>query len=62
MSSNGDYGRKKLRRAIEHANIDKSVENFVRVLLNLSYRSQEVEDPNYDKRQLPPEESSATAQ
>ena len=67
MSSAGDYGRKKLRecegvvdstlylvkRAIEKANIDnKSVENCVCVLRNLSYRAQEVEDPNYDKRQL----------
>ena len=68
MSSAGDYGRKKLRecdglvdaliylvrKAIEKANIDnKSVENCVCVLRNLSYRAQEVDDPNYDKRQLP---------
>ncbi len=66
VSSAGDYGRKRLReceglvdalvflvrRAIEKGNIDnKSVENCVCVLRNLSYRAQEVEDPNYDKRQ-----------
>ena len=69
MSSAGDYGRKKLResdgvvdsmlylvkKAIEKANIDnKSVENCVCVLRNLSYRAQEVEDPHYDKRQVVP--------
>jgi hypothetical protein len=73
VSSAGDYGRKKLREcdglvdallylvrnAIERANIDnKSVENAVCVLRNLSYRAQEVEDPNYDKRQLPAGEIS----
>ena len=67
MSSAGDYARKKLREsdglvdsliylvrsAIERANIDnKSVENAVCVLRNLSYRAQEIEDPNYDKRQV----------
>ncbi len=67
ISSAGDYGRKKLRecdglveavlylvkKAIEKAYIDnKSVENCVCVLRNLSYRSQEVDDPNYDKKQL----------
>merc|ERR1719158_869995 len=77
VSSAGDYGRKKLREceglvdsliylvrsAIERANIDnKSVENAVCVLRNLSYRAQEVEDPNYDKRQLPLAESRAAAQ
>lgn len=76
VSSLGDYGRKKLReceglvdsllylvrRAIEKANIDnKSVENCVCVLRNLSYRAQEVEDPNYDKKQLPSGESRAGA-
>jgi len=78
VSSAGDYGRKKLREceglvdsllylvrsAIERANIDnKSVENAVCVLRNLSYRAQEVEDPNYDKRQpgLPPGETRAAA-
>jgi len=76
VSSAGDYGRKKLREceglvdsliylvrsAIERANIDnKSVENAVCVLRNLSYRAQEIEDPNYDKRQLPVGESRAAA-
>lgn len=64
MSSAGDYGRRKLRecpglvdsllhlikRAIEKSNIDnKTVENCVCAMRNLSYRAQEVEDPNYDK-------------
>ena len=76
VSSAGDYGRKKLRecdglvdaliylvrKAIEKANIDnKSVENSVCILRNLSYRAQEVDDPNYDKRQLPIGESRAGA-
>ena len=76
ISSAGDYGRKKLRecdglvdsvgylvkKAIEKANIDnKSVENCVCVLRNLSYRAQEVEDPNYDKKQLPAAETRAGA-
>jgi hypothetical protein len=76
ISSAGDYGRKKLReceglvdslvylvkKAIEKANIDnKSVENCVCVLRNLSYRAQEVEDPNYDKKQLPVAETRAGA-
>lgn len=76
VSSAGDYARKKLREsdglvdsllylvrsAIERANIDnKSVENAVCVLRNLSYRAQEIEDPNYDKRQLPPADSRAAA-
>ena len=76
ISSAGDYGRKKLRecdglvdslvylvkKAIEKANIDnKSVENCVCVLRNLSYRAQEVEDPNYDKKQLPTTETRAGA-
>jgi len=76
VSSAGDYGRKKLRecdgivdsliylvrKAIEKANIDnKSVENCVCVLRNLSYRAQEVEDPHYDKRHLPAGESRAGA-
>ena len=39
-----------VKKAIEKANIDnKSVENCVCVLRNLSYRAQEVDDPNYDK-------------
>ena len=76
VSSAGDYGRKKLREceglvdaliylvrnAIERANIDnKSVENAVCVLRNLSYRAQEIEDPNYDKRQIPVGETRASA-
>ena len=59
VSSAGDYARKKLREsdglvdsllylvrsAIKRANIDnKSVENVVCVLMNLSYRAQEIED------------------
>ena len=51
-----------VRSAIERANIDnKSVENGVCVLRNLSYRAQEIEDPNYDKRQLPVGETRAAA-
>ena len=42
-----------MKKAIEKAYIDnKSVENCVCVLRNLSYRSQEIEDPNYDKKQI----------
>ena len=52
-----------MKKAIEKANIDnKSVENCVCVLRNLSYRAQEVEDPNYDKKAvLPLGESRAGA-
>ena len=51
-----------VRNAIERANIDnKSVENAVCVLRNLSFRAQEIEDPNYDKRQIPIGESRAAA-
>jgi catenin delta-2 len=68
VSSAGEYARKKLREneglvdsllyvvksAIDKANIgNKSVENCVCILRNLSYRCQEVEDPNYDKHPLP---------
>ncbi|XP_026817934.1 catenin delta-2 isoform X2 [Rhopalosiphum maidis] len=68
ISSAGEYARKKLREcehlidsllyvistAIEKSNIgNKSVENCVCILRNLSYRCQEVEDPNYDKHPLP---------
>lgn len=68
VSSAGEYARKKLREcdglvdallsvvrcAIEKSNIgSKSVENCVCILRNLSYRCQEVEDPNYDKNPLP---------
>lgn len=68
VSSAGEYARKKLREcaglvdsllfvvrcAIEKSNIgNKIVENCVCILRNLSYRCQEVEDPNYDKNPLP---------
>ncbi|XP_073994182.1 adherens junction protein p120 isoform X1 [Rhodnius prolixus] len=68
VSSAGEYARKRLREceglvdsmlyvvrlAIEKSNIgNKSVENCVCILRNLSYRCQEVEDPNYDKNPLP---------
>ncbi|KAK7085034.1 Plakophilin-4 [Halocaridina rubra] len=75
VSSAGEYARTKLRQcnglvdslltviksAIAGASHDnKSVENCVCILRNLSYRCQEVEDPNYDKNQ-PPTQSRATA-
>ena len=51
-----------VKKAIEKANIDnKSVENCVCVLRNLSYRAQEVDDPNYDKKHIPLGESRAGA-
>ncbi|KFB43184.1 hypothetical protein ZHAS_00010959 [Anopheles sinensis] len=68
VSSAGEYARKKLREceglvdsllyviriAIEKSNIgNKIVENCVCILRNLSYRCQEVEDPNYDKNPIP---------
>lgn len=68
ISSAGEYARRKLREcehlidsllyvistAIEKSNIgNKSVENCVCILRNLSYRCQEFEDPNYDKHPLP---------
>lgn len=64
VSSAGEYARTKLREcknlvecllfvvktSIEKNNIgNKIVENCVCILRNLSYRCQEVEDPNYDK-------------
>ncbi|CAG0893539.1 unnamed protein product [Darwinula stevensoni] len=67
-SSAGEFARKQLREceglvdsllyvvksAIGKSNIDnKSVENCVCVLRNLSYRCQEVEDPNYDRNPPP---------
>lgn len=77
VSSAGEYARTKLRAtdglidallyvvktAIEKSNIgNKVVENCVCILRNLSYRCQEVEDPNYDKHPLPvPTRSTATA-
>lgn len=68
MSSAGEFARKKLRdceglvdsllyvvkNAIDKSNIgNKSVENCVCVLRNLSYRCQEVDDSNYDKQPFP---------
>uniref|UniRef100_T1GIX4 Armadillo segment polarity protein n=1 Tax=Megaselia scalaris TaxID=36166 RepID=T1GIX4_MEGSC len=68
VSSAGEYARTKLREcdglvdcllyvvraAIEKSNIgNKIVENAVCILRNLSYRCQEVEDPNYDKHPIP---------
>ena len=51
-----------MKKAIEKAYIDnKSVENCVCVLRNLSYRSQEIEDPNYDKKQMVVGETRAGA-
>lgn len=64
VSSAGEYARKKLREcdglvdavlhlvqaAIGKSDVDnKSVENCVCILRNLSYRCQEVDDPDYDK-------------
>jgi catenin delta-2 len=76
VSSAGEYARSKLRDAeglidallyvvkiaIEKTNIgNKIVENCVCILRNLSYRCQEIEDPNYDKQPLPqPTRSTAT--
>ena len=43
-----------VKNAIEKSNIgNKSVENCVCILRNLSYRCQEVEDSNYDKHPFP---------
>ncbi|KAJ8983516.1 hypothetical protein NQ317_012007 [Molorchus minor] len=68
VSSAGEYARKKLREceglvdallfvvrcAIDKSNIgNKIVENCVCILRNLSYRCQEVDDPNYDKNPVP---------
>ncbi|XP_036143037.1 catenin delta-2 isoform X1 [Monomorium pharaonis] len=67
VSSAGEYARKSLRECeglvdallyvmrsgIEKSNIcNKIVENCVCILRNLSYRCQEVEDPNYDKHPI----------
>ena len=74
MSSDGDYARKKLREceglvesivhivraAIGKSDMDnKSVENCVCVLRNLSYACQEVEDPNYLKKRAQPRSQGA---
>ena len=76
VSSAGEYARTKLREAeglidallyvvkiaIEKSNIgNKVVENCVCILRNLSYRCQEVEDPNYDKHPLPTMPTRSTA-
>ncbi|GFS82697.1 catenin delta-2 [Nephila pilipes] len=76
ISSAGEYARKKLRAcegliesmvylvraAIGKNDMDnKSVENCVCVLRNLSYRCQEVEDPDYDKHLFPAVQSRASA-
>lgn len=76
VSSAGEYARTKLRdcpglvdsllyvvrAAIEKSNIgNKIVENCVCILRNLSYRCQEVEDPNYDKHPLPTQSRTANA-
>ena len=43
-----------LKSAVNSQDIDnKSIENVVCVLRNLSYRCQEVEDPDYDKKKPP---------
>lgn len=75
VSSAGEYARTKLREcpglvdsllyvvraAIEKSNIgNKIVENCVCILRNLSYRCQEVEDPNYDKHPLPTQSRSSS--
>lgn len=76
VSSAGEYARTKLRdceglvdallyvvrSAIEKSNIgNKIVENCVCILRNLSYRCQEVDDPNYDKHPLPLAASTTVA-
>ena len=68
ISSAGEYARTKLRHCpglVEslfcvirlaitgNSHDNKSVENCVCILRNLSYRCQEVEDPTYDKHQMP---------
>lgn len=76
VSSAGEYARMKLREAeglidallyviklaIEKTNIgNKIVENCVCILRNLSYRCQEVEDPNYDKQPIPQQPTRSAA-
>lgn len=40
-----------LKTAVHNQDLDnKSIENVICVLRNLSFRCQEVEDPDYDKR------------
>ncbi|UYV69414.1 PKP4, partial [Cordylochernes scorpioides] len=75
VSSAGEYARKRLREceglvesvlhlvhcAVGKNDMDnKGVENCVCILRNLSYRCQEVEDPDYDKS-LPPNPTRASA-
>ncbi|KAH8036321.1 hypothetical protein HPB51_024887 [Rhipicephalus microplus] len=75
LSSAGEYARRKLREceglcdallhlmrtAVRKNDMDnKSVENCVCTLRNLSYRLQEVEDPEYDKHAPAPTPSRAT--
>lgn len=51
-----------VRAAVGKNDMDnKSVENCVCVLRNLSFRCQEVEDPDYDKHMFPPVQSRASA-
>ncbi|KAL0267709.1 UNVERIFIED_CONTAM: hypothetical protein PYX00_009901 [Menopon gallinae] len=77
VSSAGEYARRKLREceglvdsllyvmrcAIEKSNIgNKSMENCVCILRNLSYRCQEVEDENYDKQPFPTQPTKQSVQ
>jgi hypothetical protein len=51
-----------IKIAIEKTNIgNKIVENCVCILRNLSYRCQEVEDPNYDKQPIPQQQPTRSA-
>lgn len=76
VSSAGEYARRKLREceglvdallhlvraAIGKNDMDnKSVENCICILRNLSYRCQEVEDPDYD-RHAPPSSTATSPQ
>lgn len=75
VSSAGEYARTKLRNCehfvecllyVVRTSIEKNimgtkiVENCVCILRNLSYRCQEVEDPNYDKLYIPPASASSS--
>lgn len=76
VSSEGEYARKRFREcegmvealltilqaAIGKSDIDnKTVENSVCILRNLSFRCQEVEDPNYDQHLQPPQRTGPPA-
>lgn len=76
ISSAGEYARQKLRETplliqtlvhiikcgIDRQNIgNKIIENCVCILRNLSYRLQEIEDPNYDKMPIPLSNITGTA-